>query len=114
MINGVEIKELITHPDDRGFFREIIRVTDDSFADGFGQWSHSLMFDNVIKAWHYHKIQTDWWYVVAGVCAWVCTTYAVTLRLTKKPWISSWEICNWPQSSRFLLASPTVARQCRD
>ena len=25
------------------------------------------MFDNVIKAWHYHEIQTDWWYVVSGV-----------------------------------------------
>jgi dTDP-4-dehydrorhamnose 3,5-epimerase len=67
MIKGVVFKELTTHTDDRGFFREIIRVTDDFFADGFGQWSHSLMFDNVIKAWHYHKIQTDWWYVCSGV-----------------------------------------------
>jgi dTDP-4-dehydrorhamnose 3,5-epimerase len=67
MIEGVVYKNLITHPDDRGFFREIIRVTDDSFDNGFGQWSHSLMFDNVVKAWHYHKIQTDWWYVVSGV-----------------------------------------------
>ena len=36
-------------------------------AEGFGQWSHSLMFDGVIKAWHLHRIQTDWWYVVNGV-----------------------------------------------
>ena len=67
MINGVEIRELKTFNDDRGFFREIIRVTDDFFEDGFGQWSHSLMFEGVIKAWHFHKIQTDWWYVVSGV-----------------------------------------------
>ena len=67
MIDGVVLKKLVTHSDDRGFFREIIRVTDDFFADGFGQWSHSLMFDNVIKAWHHHKIQTDWWYVCSGV-----------------------------------------------
>ena len=67
MIDGVEIKELKTFYDDRGFFREIIRVIDDFFAQGFGQWSHSFMFDNVIKAWHYHKIQTDWWYVATGV-----------------------------------------------
>ena len=67
MIDGVEIKELKTFYDDRGFFRELIRVTDDFFAQGFGQWSHSFMFDNVIKAWHYHKIQTDWWYVATGV-----------------------------------------------
>ncbi len=67
MISGVEIKELKTFNDDRGFFRELIRSTDDSFREGFGQWSHSLMFDGVIKAWHYHRIQTDWWYVVSGV-----------------------------------------------
>jgi len=67
MIDGVEIKELVTHSDDRGFFRELIRVTDEFFAGGFGQWSHSLMFNGVIKAWHYHYLQTDWWYVVNGV-----------------------------------------------
>jgi dTDP-4-dehydrorhamnose 3,5-epimerase len=58
---------LKTHADERGFFRELIRVTDDFFSEGFGQWSHSLMFDGVIKAWHLHRIQTDWWYVVGGV-----------------------------------------------
>ena len=25
------------------------------------------MFNGVIKAWHYHNIQTDWFYVVSGV-----------------------------------------------
>lgn len=67
IIEDVIIKELKTHADDRGFFRELIRVSDDFFAEGFGQWSHSLMFDGVIKAWHLHRIQTDWWYVVSGV-----------------------------------------------
>ncbi|MEE9369912.1 MAG: hypothetical protein V3W45_00445 [Sedimentisphaerales bacterium] len=62
MIEGVVIKELVTHTDQRGFFREIIRQTDDFFSEGFGQWSHSLMLDGVIKAWHYRKIQTDWCY----------------------------------------------------
>lgn len=67
MIDGIVIKKLVTHNDDRGFFREIIRSTDDFFEAGFGQWSHSLMFNGVIKAWHYHKIQTDWWYICSGV-----------------------------------------------
>ena len=67
MIDGVVRKELETFNDERGFFREIIRSTDDSFREGFGQWSHSLMFEGVIKAWHFHKIQTDWWYIVSGV-----------------------------------------------
>lgn len=67
MINGIILKQLKTHPDDRGFFRELIRESDDFFSPGFGQLSHSLLFDNVIKAWHYHNIQTDWWYVATGV-----------------------------------------------
>lgn len=66
-IIGVEIKDLITHPDQRGFFREIIRVSDPFFSGGaFGQWSHSRMTKDVVKAWHYHHVQTDWWYVGIG------------------------------------------------
>lgn len=67
MIDGVVLKELITHTDERGFFREIIRVTDDFFKEGFGQWSHSLMYPGVVKAWHIHQKQVDWWYVCNGV-----------------------------------------------
>ncbi len=67
MIDGVALKNLKTHRDERGFFREIIRVTDDFFEEGFGQWSHSLMHPGVIKAWHIHNKQTDWWYVCSGV-----------------------------------------------
>ena len=67
MIAGVVFKELCTHTDERGFFREIIRVTDAFFAEGFGQWSHSVMYQGVTKAWHIHQRQTDWWYVATGV-----------------------------------------------
>lgn len=67
MIEGVALKNLVTHTDERGFFREIIRVTDDFFKEGFGQWSQSQMFTGVIKAWHIHKKQVDWWYVASGV-----------------------------------------------
>ncbi|MBA4392819.1 MAG: hypothetical protein C0407_04615 [Desulfobacca sp.] len=67
MIEGVILKDLVTHVDERGFFREIIRVSDDFFTEGFGQWSHSLMYQGVIKAWHIHQVQTDWWYVGGGV-----------------------------------------------
>lgn len=66
-IDGVVLKPLTTHTDGRGFFREIVRATDECFREGFGQWSHSLMFDGVIKAWHLHRVQTDWWYVGGGV-----------------------------------------------
>jgi dTDP-4-dehydrorhamnose 3,5-epimerase len=67
MIEGVITKLLVTHADDRGFFREIIRSTDDGFGAGFGQWSHSLVRAGVVKAWHGHIRQTQWTYVVCGV-----------------------------------------------
>ncbi len=67
MIKGVVLKELVTHSDERGFFREIIRSTDDFFKDGFGQFSHSTVYTGVVKAWHFHKIQTQWTYVATGL-----------------------------------------------
>jgi len=67
MIDGVITKKLLTHTDERGFFREIILVSDDFFSEGFGQWSHSLMYKGVAKAWHIHEKQVDWWYVAVGV-----------------------------------------------
>ena len=69
-IVGVEIKPLKTFPDDRGFFREIIRNTDSVYANtdaNFAQWSHSKMARNTVKAWHFHHRQTDWWYLCGGV-----------------------------------------------
>ena len=67
VIDGVTIRNLITHGDDRGFFREIIRVTDPAFAKGFGQLSHSLVHQGVLKAWHGHVHQTQWTYVASGL-----------------------------------------------
>jgi len=67
-ILGVEIKDLKTFPDQRGFFREIFRHNEAVFSGGkFGQWSHSHMGQGVVKAWHYHHKQTDWWYVPIGL-----------------------------------------------
>lgn len=65
-IEGVLIKKLIRHPDERGFFEEIIRITDPFFKEGFGQLSRSSMHEGVIKAWHIHKTQIDWWYAASG------------------------------------------------
>ncbi len=67
LIDGVEVKILKRHYDDRGFFEEIIRVDDDFFKEGFGQWSHSVMYTDVIKSWHIHSRQCDWWAVPIGV-----------------------------------------------
>lgn len=67
MINGVQLKQLTKYCDERGYFEEIIRSSDDFFSEGFGQWSHSFMFTGTIKAWHWHAKQTDWWFCPIGV-----------------------------------------------
>ncbi len=66
VIEGVEVKKLETHRDDRGFFREVIRAGDPIFPEGFGQWSHTKSYQGVAKAWHVHQRQVDWWYCALG------------------------------------------------
>jgi len=66
MIEGVVLKKIVRHPDKRGFFEELIKVTDSFFKEGFGQWSYSFKKEGVIVAWHYHPTQVDWWYVNRG------------------------------------------------
>lgn len=66
-IKDVIFKKLVSFPDGRGFFREIFKHDEDVFTDGkFAQWSHSKMQKDVVKAWHFHHKQTDWWYVPIG------------------------------------------------
>lgn len=64
-IEGVKVKKLIKHTDDRGFFMEVIR-DDDNFLKRFGQFSMSLSYPGVIKAFHYHKRQDDLWFFPKG------------------------------------------------
>jgi len=65
-IDGVVVHPLMRYPDDRGYFEELIRIDDPWFGEGFGQLSHSKMYPGVVKAWHIHKTQIDWWYVASG------------------------------------------------
>jgi len=66
MIQGVECKVLKVHPDDRGYFMEILRE-DDPFFTRFAQSSYTLTLPGVVKAWHYHNVQDDLWFVVSGM-----------------------------------------------
>jgi dTDP-4-dehydrorhamnose 3,5-epimerase len=64
-IEGVVVKKLIKHVDDRGFFMEILR-DDDELLKRFGQASLSMSYPGVIKAFHYHKKQDDLWFFPKG------------------------------------------------
>lgn len=64
-IDGVQVKQLVRHPDDRGFFQEILR-DDDALLRRFGQASLSMSYPGVIKAFHYHERQDDLWFFPVG------------------------------------------------
>lgn len=65
-IHDVVVKRLITHSDDRGYFREVVR-DDDGLLRRFGQSSVTKTYPGVIKAFHWHHNQDDLWYVVDGM-----------------------------------------------
>jgi len=58
MIDGVKTKKLNIIPDERGKVMEILRCDDEIFKE-FGQVYMTTTYLGVVKAWHYHKIQTD-------------------------------------------------------
>ena len=66
MIDGVKIKQLKVIPDERGRLMEILRCDDDVF-DKFGQAYITVGYPGIVKAWHYHKKQTDFFCTVYGM-----------------------------------------------
>lgn len=57
-IEGVKIKKLKVIPDYRGRVMEILRCDDEIF-NRFGQVYMTTVKPGIVKAWHYHKKQTD-------------------------------------------------------
>jgi dTDP-4-dehydrorhamnose 3,5-epimerase len=66
MIDGVKVKDLKVIPDDRGSLMEMLRSDDPDFQH-FGQVYVTMVYPGVVKAWHYHKKQTDHFVCVAGM-----------------------------------------------
>jgi dTDP-4-dehydrorhamnose 3,5-epimerase len=66
VIEGVEIKQLTKHADERGSLMELLRC-DDAIFRKFGQAYVSLNYPGVVRGWHYHKKQDDHVAVVKGM-----------------------------------------------
>jgi dTDP-4-dehydrorhamnose 3,5-epimerase len=66
LIDGVVLKKLKMIPDERGRVMEMLRSDDDIF-DKFGQAYVTVAYPGVVKAWHYHKVQDDYFVVVSGM-----------------------------------------------
>ena len=66
MIEGVKTKPLRVIPDERGYLMEMLR-SDDQLFQKFGQVYVSVAYPGVVKGWHYHKRQTDYFTIVRGM-----------------------------------------------
>lgn len=73
MIDGVTIKALKVHQDipdrqedsDKGVLMEVLR-DDDNLLTKFGQSTMSIAYQGTVKAYHWHKVQDDVWFIATG------------------------------------------------
>lgn len=66
LIDGVRTKVLRVMADERGRLMEMLR-SDDALFLTFGQAYLTAAYPGVVKAWHYHKKQTDHFVCVRGM-----------------------------------------------
>jgi len=59
LIDGIRVKKLRVLPDERGRLMEVLRSDDAEFFKKFGQVYITTAYPGAIKAWHFHKKQTD-------------------------------------------------------
>lgn len=70
LITDVEVNPFPVWPDDRGYFLEVARLGQglvSDFPTGSTQVSAALNYPGIIKAFHYHRFQTDYWVPAAGL-----------------------------------------------
>jgi len=70
LIAGVRVQAQSVWPDDRGYFAEIARFGQglvSEFPAATTQVSCALTYPGAIKAFHFHRHQTDVWNVVRGM-----------------------------------------------
>lgn len=70
LIEAVEVQPYALWPDDRGYFLEVARLRKglvSEFPPETTQVSAALNYPGIIKAFHYHRFQTDFWVPAAGL-----------------------------------------------
>ena len=66
MIDGAKVTQLRAIPDDRGRLMEMFRCDEPDF-EKFGQVYLTTGYPGAVKAWHYHKKQTDNFVCIQGM-----------------------------------------------
>jgi dTDP-4-dehydrorhamnose 3,5-epimerase len=65
-IEGVVVKEVRVHGDDRGYLMEIVRDDEPVFRE-VRQTTYTVAYPDVIKAFHWHRRQWDVWFFTSGM-----------------------------------------------
>jgi dTDP-4-dehydrorhamnose 3,5-epimerase len=65
-IEGVVVKQLVVHSDDRGMLMEVLRDDEPVFRE-VRQTTFTLTYPGVVKAFHWHRRQWDVWFVSSGM-----------------------------------------------
>jgi dTDP-4-dehydrorhamnose 3,5-epimerase len=66
MIQGIQFKKINANFDDRGFLCEVLKDCEIS-PQAIKQTTYTETLPGVIKAFHWHKKQWDYWFVVRGL-----------------------------------------------
>jgi dTDP-4-dehydrorhamnose 3,5-epimerase len=70
LISGVQVRPFPLWPDDRGYFLEVARFGKglvQEFPFATTQVSAAVNYPGIIKAFHFHRLQTDYWVPAAGL-----------------------------------------------
>jgi dTDP-4-dehydrorhamnose 3,5-epimerase len=70
LVADVVIKPFPVWPDDRGYFLEVARLGQGlvaGFPAATSQVSAAVNYPGIIKAFHFHRFQTDFWVPTAGL-----------------------------------------------
>lgn len=67
LIEGVQVRRLAVHCDERGRLMEVLRADDPEMNVKFGQVYTTTAYPGVTKAWHYHRLQTDHFVCLYGM-----------------------------------------------
>ena len=65
LIQDVKIKQLKPVPDERGKLMELLR-SDEPIFERFGQVYVTVCKPKIVKGWHYHKLQVDYFVCLSG------------------------------------------------
>ena len=66
LIQGVVVKSVVVHADDRGLLMEVVRDDEPVFRP-VRQTTFTITYPGVVKAFHWHRRQWDVWFFATGM-----------------------------------------------